>query len=316
MQNGKIFISYRREDSSGEAGRLNENLEQIFGDENVYFDIEAIGGGINFKKDIERALNSCKVLIAVIGPRWLNITDKEGERRLENPDDFIRLEISTALKRGIMVIPLLINGASQPKRDELPEDIENLAGLNSMDLSNKRWRYDFNELVKILKKKLRKEVVWVEYKKWFAKHYLWVAAFFLMLFGASLLATFYPSFYDELFSNQPTTSAQLYSSNSTSNSSNTINGAWNAFRNEALIGGFIFTVEGDQMTFIHMYFTKVVGSGDGKIRGDKVSLSYFNSNSKTLGDIELTTSDGGMSWKGNINIPNNDIDGPVELRRF
>jgi hypothetical protein len=316
MQNGKIFISYRRGDSSGESGRLNENLEQIFGDENVYFDIEAIEGGINFRKDIIRALNSCKVLIAVIGPSWLDIADEYGKRRLENPDDFILLEISTALERGIMVIPLLINGATQPKRDELPNDIKDLAELNSVEISNKRWKYDFNELVKILKRKLRKEVIWIDYKKWFAKHYLWVSIFFLMLFGASILATFYPSFYYELFSDQPTHANQLSPIIKNSNLSNSINGAWNVYRNEELMGGFIFTIEGNQITFIQMRLAKVICSGDGKMEGDNVSLFYFNSGSKPLSNIELTTSDSGMSWSGNIKLSSNEMDGPVELRRY
>lgn len=316
MQNGKIFISYRRGDSSGESGRLNENLEQIFGDENVYFDVEAIGGGINFKKDILRALNSCKVLIAVIGPRWLDIKDDAGKKRLENPDDFIRLEISTALSRGIMVIPLLVNGATQPKRSELPDDIKDLAGLNSLEISNKRWNYDLNELVKTLKKKLRKEVIWVEYKKWFSRHYIGVSLFFFILFGTSLLATFYPSFYVELFT-EKTIQAQPLSSNFINSSSvNVINGAWNAYQNEQLIGGFIFTIEENEVSFIQMRMAKVIGSGDAVMEGVKVSLFYLNSKSFPLSDIELTTSDNGMTWSGNINLSPNGIDGPVVLRRY
>ncbi len=107
-----IFISYRREDSSGYSGRLFDRLTAQFNRDQLFMDIDAIEPGVDFVEVIERAVSSCDVLVAVIGKQWLTVTDANGRRRLDNPEDFIRLEVGTALDRGIRVIPVLVRGGS------------------------------------------------------------------------------------------------------------------------------------------------------------------------------------------------------------
>jgi hypothetical protein len=107
----RIFISYRRDDSDGYAGRLYDRLSTHFGAENVFMDIDAIPLGQNFVKVINENVRSCHVLIAVIGKHWLTCTDDRGQSRLSNPEDFVQLEIYTALMTKILVIPILVGRA-------------------------------------------------------------------------------------------------------------------------------------------------------------------------------------------------------------
>jgi hypothetical protein len=107
----RIFLCYRRDDSGGYAGRLYDRLGQRFGHDNLFMDIDTIAPGLDFVEAIEKAVGTCDVLLAVIGRQWLTSTDSQGQRRLDNPEDFVRLEIVTALVRQIRVIPVLVGGA-------------------------------------------------------------------------------------------------------------------------------------------------------------------------------------------------------------
>src|SRR5262245_40887774 len=102
-----IFISYRREDSSGYAGRLHEQLSAAFGANHIFMDIQDIKPGVDFEDALNRAVGACDILIVLMGKQWLTITDATGRRRIDNPQDFVRLEIATALKRNVRVIPAL-----------------------------------------------------------------------------------------------------------------------------------------------------------------------------------------------------------------
>jgi TIR domain len=104
---GRVFISYRREESSGLAGRLYDRLAARFGDDQVFMDVDTIDLGVDFADVITQAVSTCEVLLAIIGPRWLTATDDDGQRRLDDPDDTVRLEIAAALERDIRVIPIL-----------------------------------------------------------------------------------------------------------------------------------------------------------------------------------------------------------------
>jgi len=146
-----IFISYRRSDAEGWAGRLSDALKADLPGVNIFRDIEDIPPGVNFDTYIGDAVGSCDVLIALIGPRWLNVTDKDGRRRLDDPADFTRIEISTALKRNVRVIPALIGGAEMPAMESLPEDLKRLARRQAYDLSDRRWVEDCRTLAKQLK---------------------------------------------------------------------------------------------------------------------------------------------------------------------
>ena len=113
----KLFISYRRDDSAGYAGRVHDRLQREFGPDLLFMDVDFIPLGVNFSKVLVEEVAKCDVLLAVIGPDWLDARDEKGRRRLETPDDFVRVEIGTALKRGIPVIPILLEGTRVPKAD-------------------------------------------------------------------------------------------------------------------------------------------------------------------------------------------------------
>jgi TIR domain-containing protein len=142
-----IFISYRRDDSAGFAGRLYDRLAARFGTEHVFMDIDTITPGHEFAADIERALSACDACIVLIGRRWESIALPDGRRRLEDPTDFVRLEVAAAIRRGITVFPVLVEGAKPPEPASLPEDIRDVSGRQAIELSNERWNYDVGRLI-------------------------------------------------------------------------------------------------------------------------------------------------------------------------
>jgi hypothetical protein len=114
-------------------------------------DIDTLQPGLDFAEALDRAVNSADVLLALIGPRWHSVTDAEGRRRLENPEDFVRREVATALARDdIRVIPVLVGGAAVPKAADLPEDLRPLSRRNAFEISDERWDFDVGRLVKAL----------------------------------------------------------------------------------------------------------------------------------------------------------------------
>ncbi len=147
-----IFISYRRQDSQGSAGRLADTLKAQFAQSQIFRDIETIEPGVDFVEAIERALASCVVMLAVMGPRWLSATDKLGRRRLDDPNDYTRIEIAAALQRKVRVIPVLVDGAAMPDAEDLPDDLKTLARRQASELSDKRWDFDVRQLVLTLEK--------------------------------------------------------------------------------------------------------------------------------------------------------------------
>lgn len=151
--NSGVFISYRRQDSQSAAGRLADHLKEHLRAP-VFRDVETIEPGVDFVEAIERALASCAVMLVVIGPRWLSATDAAGRRRLDDPNDYTRLEVGTALKRNVRVIPVLVEGAVMPDAEGLPEELKPLARRNAIELSDKRWEYDVSQLVETVHKVL------------------------------------------------------------------------------------------------------------------------------------------------------------------
>jgi len=145
-----IFISYRREDAEGQAGRLFDDLAKQFGENAVFMDVAGIAAGRDFRRVIEEHVASCGVLLAMIGKNWLDAKDESGRRRLDDPADFVRLETASALKRDIPVIPVLVQGARMPRKDQLPEDLAELAFRNGVELTHARWDSDVQVLIKAL----------------------------------------------------------------------------------------------------------------------------------------------------------------------
>ena len=150
-QGRTIFISYRRDDSEGESGRLYDDLVRAYGEDKVFMDVAGIQPGIDFRKAIDDNVASCGVQLAVIGPTWATLTGRDGTRRLDNPDDYVRLEIGSALKRGIPVIPVLVHDARMPGLDQLPDNLKDLRYRNSVELTHARWNSDVALLVSALK---------------------------------------------------------------------------------------------------------------------------------------------------------------------
>jgi hypothetical protein len=144
---GKIFISYRREDAAANALGVSQYLTNEFGRRNVFLDID-MRAGTKFPLFLEQRLAQCKVMLVLIGPDWLNSSDEQGRRRLDIPDDWVRLEIAHALKRGITVIPVCVGGANLPPSTELPEDIRGLVDHQAISITHPGFRRDMSGLVR------------------------------------------------------------------------------------------------------------------------------------------------------------------------
>lgn len=147
----RIFLSYRRDDTAAYAGRLYDNLKGPFHDD-VFRDIDGLSPGVNYVDVINERLDKCDVLLAIIGPGWLGATDTTGRRRLELSDDFVRLEIATALNRDIFVVPVLVGGAEMPPLQVLPHDLAPLTRRQDFRLSDAYWSTEVGKLVADLKK--------------------------------------------------------------------------------------------------------------------------------------------------------------------
>lgn len=145
-----IFISYREKDSAGEAGRLVDSLKEHFVNDQIFMDIDKIEPGVDFTDAISNSLESCDVMLAIIGPRWMG--DTKQMSRIKNDGDWVRLEIATALARNIRVVPVLVDGADLPTSEELPDDLQPLLKRQAYEISNKRWRYDTQQLIDFLEK--------------------------------------------------------------------------------------------------------------------------------------------------------------------
>ncbi len=131
----KIFISYRRNDTASNAGRIYDHLINHFGQGQVFMDVDTIRPGLDFVEVVQDAIAASDGLIAVIGQEWLTASDGTGGRRLDQPDDLVRLEIATALERGIPVVPVLVQGAEMPRGTDLPEGLKELTSRNALDVS-------------------------------------------------------------------------------------------------------------------------------------------------------------------------------------
>jgi len=145
-----IFISYRRADTDVAAGRLADDLLREFGPGSIFRDVDQLYPGVDYEVAIDSALNSCVVLLAVIGPQWSTIVDDQGRRRLEDPHDWVRAEIGRSLARGVRVIPVLISGTQMPRLSELPAELKPLAKRQACDLADRQWRQDLDVLVQVI----------------------------------------------------------------------------------------------------------------------------------------------------------------------
>ena len=144
----RIFVSYRRKETAGHAGRLFDRLREHYGADNVFRDVDRLKAGDDFVEALARAVDSCDVFVLVIGRDWANVQNQRGERRLDDPSDFIRLELETALRRKILVLPVLVEGATMVDAEDLPEPLRPLARRQALELSEPRWDFDIQALLR------------------------------------------------------------------------------------------------------------------------------------------------------------------------
>jgi TIR domain len=146
-----IFISYRRDETGLAAVYLTDRLRQRFDRSQVFRDFDSIALGLDFRKAIGDALQSCAVALVLIGPTWAHMTDEQGRRRLDDPGDFVRVEVETVLRRDLPVIPVLVGGASMPRPGVLPGRLEQLVYRQAAalrDESLEQFELDLENLVK------------------------------------------------------------------------------------------------------------------------------------------------------------------------
>lgn len=146
----KIFINYRRDDAGGFAGRLSDSLAAYFGPDRVFRDVTGIDYGTDFEQVIDQKLAESGAVVALIGDKWSEVTNAQGQRRLDDPADYVIREISAALRTGIPVVPVLIGNASMPRPGELPESLRELSRRNAITVTDERWDFDVNRLAKVL----------------------------------------------------------------------------------------------------------------------------------------------------------------------
>ena len=142
-----VFVSYRREDSAGHAGRLGEHLSAVFGPENVFLDVQDITPGEDFAQAIERTITACHAVVVIIGRRWVQALQEKGES-----EDFVREEVSAALRRGTTVIPVLVGGAMMPSAVQLPQSLAALSRRQAVEIRDGRFDDDVTVLIEALQK--------------------------------------------------------------------------------------------------------------------------------------------------------------------
>jgi TRAP-type mannitol/chloroaromatic compound transport system substrate-binding protein len=144
---GKIFISYRREDARGDARSVYQRLELTFGPDQLFMDVDSIPTGSDFRRLLDQHVKQCEVMLVIIGSNWLDCTDESGRRRLDDQNDFVRLEIAMALKRRIAVVPVLVDNARLPRSKELPKDLRTLVDRQAAILRHETFARDVDVLV-------------------------------------------------------------------------------------------------------------------------------------------------------------------------
>jgi len=163
---GGVFISYRREDASGFARAIRDRVAERLDRKNVFFDVDNIEPGVDFVDFVTENVGACDALVAVIGKRWISSSDDNNRRRLDNPADLMRIEIEAALKRGVRVIPVLVDGADMPRTEDLPDGLKMLARRNAIPISNDRFDSDVerlnNALYEIMEKRRQREAAEAE----------------------------------------------------------------------------------------------------------------------------------------------------------
>lgn len=315
-----------------------DHLQEVFGDESVILNVETIEVGIDFEQAIHKALNSCKVLLPIIGPHWVSIKDEAGNPRLFNNHDFIRIEISAALERNIRVIPVLVNGAKMPLASDLPDNLQGLIRRHAQELSSSRWKYDCKQLTDVLLKIIpakqkaipkppsRPVIRPNTQKSWLAKNYLWILGISVALIiigsivnhdeiDSSLVDTSTEYVYNQR--SQDEVNQQQDNKQSEPNYEQNIetappptadfdytaevdySGKWLLWQNGDRSGYFKINQNGHYFNFEFYYNNIKVGEGTGEFDGKEFySTLFLMYNDNNIYNFSFGTNDGGESWEG------------------
>jgi len=334
----KIFVSYRVSDTAGETGRLVDALKQHFSDDQIFMDIENLEPGADFTEAIERSLGACDVFLAVIGPRWLG--NAGSEPRINNPNDWVRLEVGTALKRNVRVVPVLVDGGTLPNAEQLPEDLQPLLRRQSIEISNKRWRYDTDQLINFLvntagippKRAALQSASSPAAKPTKKKTWLYVAGGFVLCFvvfavigslmqdekkaGNTQSQSGATKPMENLSSNTGSssneTSLPAASSGETNNAVESITGVWDEVE-EGQTATLLLTQNGSQITAEAQTAGQAIGTGTGQKDGQSIVM-----NLSLLGvayTLRLTLSDDGNTMSGTYFVPSTGLTQQEKLVR-
>jgi len=279
-----IFISYRREDSAPYAGRLYDRLGAQFGADQVFMDVDDIPPGADFSAHIGAKVGSCDALIAVIGKNWLTARNDNGQLRLSDPNDYVGLEIALALQRGVLVIPVLVGGATMPKPQELRGDLRALAKRNALTLNDPEFQRDADSLVKALEKfpSLRKQSAADDpraaLRKRLLRRLIWKVPLILALVSFAIWWQWRANQEQEIGAG---------ASGATAKTAATITGSWSS---EVPYGWgdkytevFLFQPEGSKLFGTASFLGAKRGIEEGKIEGE--TISFFVRFQESSGDV-------------------------------
>ncbi|SFB46177.1 toll/interleukin-1 receptor domain-containing protein [Algoriphagus aquimarinus] len=353
MEKNKIFLSHRHSDTQSDCHRIRETLEEEFGEDAVFLDIENLEPGIRFADAIDKALKESKVVLVAIGPDWFGDPDEDGITRLFKEKDWVRREVSAALaKPDTRVIPLLLKGATRPTADQLPAELKELADLQTFEISITRWKYDLGVLVEALAKLIprkKKPVNPNPYrpnpvakpKSWWAKNYIWVLLVLIVIIIISLIPdeeTYYDENYDDggvqvenelsqadinqLREENPTgneifESLQLNDEDAPPPVEQAVfdySGKWWVWQDGVRMGYILIKQNGYFFTFDYYYFDQKTGEGTGEFDGTYLYTTQF----RMYGDsnnygFSFGSNDGGVNWFGQTF--NNGSPANAELRK-
>jgi hypothetical protein len=300
-----IFINYRVHDTAGETGRLVDKLKQYFNADQIFMDIDKIEPGVDFTKAISNSLESCDIMLAVIGPRWLGINQETNSSRIKDPNDWVKTEISTALERDIRVVPVLVDGGQLPASEELPEDLQPLLLRQTYEISNKRWDYDTEQLINFLiksgvqpKKRLAEPVA--SEKTWWKKNSWWI----YILIGIAIVIGGIMLLPDDTATEAASTeeTTDQVDENADAVADANIDGTWEEHRDvEAFT--FVLTQEENSISG-KAFYGKDVHDVSGNITGNELSLDI-----QEFGNLKGEVSDDGNTIIGDIT---DSSDGHVE----
>ena len=265
-----IFISYRRDDSAAHAGRLYDRLAAHFGAENVFMDVDDIQPGAEFAAQIDSRVASCDAMVVVIGRSWLTARDGQGNPRLSDPSDFVGLEVASALRRRVLVIPVLVGGAIMPKAEDLRSDMKGLAGRNALHIEDREFQRDTETLIAALEKRLQtnkpaakaaREQEREELRKRLLRRLIWKVSIILLLISFAV--------WWELRKQPATESISSAAAAGLAGSwSGEITYPWDAKYNEV----FFFQPEGSKLFGTASFLGLKRGIEEGKADGENISF--------------------------------------------